>query len=410
MHDVGVEFAQTSASGQTMDAPRVFRTVFSLAARNWTYGALTMVLPSGENLSIQGREPGPQGVLAIRDFRCFRRVLASSGIGLAEGYMAGEWDTPDLNALLELLALNLDRIDALMRANPVVRLVHSIGHALNRNSRAGARRNIEAHYDLGNRFYATWLDRTLSYSSALYDRPDQPLEQAQLNKYAALARSMELRPDHHVLEIGCGWGGFAEFAAREVGARVTGITISPAQFEAARRRMFEQGLGEKADIRLADYRDVTGSFDRIASIEMFEAVGERYWPAYFAKVAEVLKSGGRAGLQIITIKDELFEGYKAQVDFIQRYVFPGGMLPSEARLKEELRRAQLVWQDVTRFGRHYAHTLGEWTDRFQKAWDEIQPMGFDERFRRLWRFYLSYCRAGFLTGRTDVIQLTLARP
>ena len=398
---------EAQASPQT---PRLARAVFDLAARNWLYGALTVALPSGQTIQIDGRERGPEASLDIKSYRCLRRVLASGGIGLAEGYMAGEWDTPDLHALLEALSLNYDRLRDLVAGNLFVRLVDAIGHALRRNSRSGARRNIEAHYDLGNAFYAKWLDPTFSYSSALYLRPDQPLEEAQTNKYAALARRLELQPDHHVLEIGCGWGGFAEFAAREVGARVTGVTISPAQHEFARRRMFEQGLAEKAEIRLIDYRDVQGSFDRVASIEMFEAVGERYWPSYFGKIAEVLKDGGRAGLQIITIRDDLFASYRAQVDFIQKYVFPGGMLPSEARLRDEAARAGLDWRGVARFGDDYARTLSEWAERFQKAWREITPLGFDERFRRLWHFYLSYCRAGFATGRTDVVQLTLGAP
>ena len=390
--------------------PRAVRTVVDIVSRNWMFGQLEIGLPSGHRLKIGGREPGPEGRLEIKDYRGLKRVLSGSGVGFAEGYMAGEWDTPDLHALLEVIGLNFDRISGMLRGNPVIRLAHAIGHRLNANTRSGSKRNIEAHYDLGNAFYEKWLDPTLSYSSALYESPVQPLEAAQTNKYAALARRLELGPDHHVLEIGCGWGGFAEFAAKEVGARVTGVTISPSQFEFAKRRMFEKGLADKADIRLIDYRDVQGAFDRVASIEMFEAVGERYWPAYFGKIKDVLKSGGRAGLQIITIRDDLFGAYRSHVDFIQRYVFPGGMLPSEARLKQEADRAGLDWQAVARFGPDYARTLQEWAERFQHAWRDITPLGFDERFRRLWHFYLSYCRAGFITGRTDVVQLTLGAP
>ena len=390
--------------------PRVARTVFGLLSRNWTFGSLIIELPSGERLPMQGSGPGPQGVLIIRNYRALQRVLMGAAIGLAEGYMAGEWDTPDLHGLLEVLSLNFDQLQADIRANPAVRLLDRFGHALNRNSKAGSRRNIHAHYDLGNAFYAKWLDPTFSYSSAVYTRPTQSLQAAQMQKYAELARRMELGPEHHVLEIGCGWGGFAEFAAKEVGAQVTGITISPSQHQFAKERMFRQGLADKADIQLIDYRDVRGRFDRIASIEMFEAVGEDYWPTYFGKIAELMKDGGRAGLQIITIKDELFNVYRQRVDFIQKYVFPGGMLPSEARLREEVAKARLVWHDVGRFGHDYARTLSQWAERFQKAWDEIAPLGFDERFRRLWHFYLSYCRAGFITDRTDVIQLTLAAP
>ena len=399
-----------SIAGSPQDTPRGVRTVLELAARNWLFGGLDIALPSGQRLVIGGQEPGPQAKLEVKNYRGLRRVLSSAGVGFAEGYMAGEWDTPDLHTLLEALSLNFDRVTDHFKGNLFMRMAHAVGHALNANTRAGSRRNIEAHYDLGNAFYEKWLDPTLSYSSALYERANQPLEEAQTNKYAALSRRLELGPDHHVLEIGCGWGGFAEFAAKRIGARVTGVTISPAQFEFARRRMFENGLAEKADIRLVDYRDVTGAFDRVASIEMFEAVGERYWPAYFSKIREVLKDGGRAGLQIITIRDDLFASYRAQVDFIQRYIFPGGMLPSEARLQQEAARAGLDWKGVERFGPDYARTLQEWADRFQQAWRDIAPLGFDERFRRLWNFYLSYCRAGFITGRTDVVQLTLGAP
>jgi cyclopropane-fatty-acyl-phospholipid synthase len=220
---------------------------------------------------------------------------------------------------------------------------------------------------------------------------------------------MNLQTDQTVLEIGCGWGGFAEYAAKEIGAKVTGVTISQAQHDFARKRLFDLGLADRADIQLIDYRDVKGTFDRVASIEMFEAVGEQYWPTYFDKVRDVLKPGGQAGLQIITIKDDLFADYRSRADFIQKYIFPGGMLPSEKRLLQETQRAGLEWRDVSRFGQNYADTLVQWADRFQGAWDEIKPLGFDERFRRLWQFYLSYCEAGFRTERTNVIQLSLAR-
>jgi cyclopropane-fatty-acyl-phospholipid synthase len=249
----------------------------------------------------------------------------------------------------------------------------------------------------------------MTYSSARFERPGQALLDAQRNKYRTLAHGMDLRPDQRVLEIGCGWGGFAEFAAREVGARVTGITISREQYAFARQRIFEQGLAERAEIRLIDYRDVEGQFDRVASIEMFEAVGERYWPTYFGSIHERLRPGGRAGLQIITIRDDVFDRYRRRADFIQKYIFPGGMLPSEARLRQETDRAGLAWTGISRFGQHYADTLAAWGQRFEAAWDDIRRQGFDERFRRLWRFYLAYCEAGFRTGRTDVVQLGLAK-
>lgn len=396
-------------SGELRTAPAAFRTAVRIAAQNWLHGSIVFVLPGGQRIDIRGTEPGPQAELIVHDYRFVRRVLSAGDIGFAEGYMAEEWDTPDLSALLEAFTRNFDRLARLVEGNPMMRAVNYVSHLLNRNSRKGSRKNIHAHYDLGNSFYSRWLDTSMTYSSARYEQPGQALTAAQRHKYATLARSMSLKEGHHVLEIGCGWGGFAEFAAKEVGARVTGITISEAQYEFARKRLFEQGLSEKADIRLIDYRDVEGEFDRVASIEMFEAVGEEYWPTYFGKIRDVLSPGGRAGLQIITIRDELFEHYRGRADFIQKYVFPGGMLPSEARLKQETERAGLEWTDLVRFGQNYADTLAEWAGRFQGAWDDIRKLGFDERFRRLWRFYLSYCEAGFRTERTNVIQLGLAK-
>jgi cyclopropane-fatty-acyl-phospholipid synthase len=250
----------------------------------------------------------------------------------------------------------------------------------------------------------------MTYSSARFDAAKvADLEAAQLAKYHALAKHLDLKPGDHVLEIGCGWGGFAEVAARDFGARVTGLTISDEQLAFARERMEKAGLSHLVEIRHQDYRDVEGQFDKVASIEMFEAVGEKYWPDYFGKIAHVLKPGGRAALQIITIRDELFDAYRARADFIQRYVFPGGMLASISRLKEETAKAGLVWRGIDRFGQSYAQTLAEWGRRFLAKWDEIRPMGFDEKFKQLWRFYLSYCEAGFRTGLTDVVQLELSR-
>jgi len=288
--------------------------------------------------------------------------------------------------------------------------VHWLRHLSNANTKRGARRNILAHYDLGNEFYSAWLDASMTYSSARFDAQVRDLEAGQRAKYKALAEHLELKPDDHVLEIGCGWGGFAEFAAREYGARVTGITISDEQLVYARARMEKAGLADRVEIRRQDYRDVEGQFDKVASIEMFEAVGEKYWPAYFGKIADVLKPGGKAGLQIITIDEKLFEKYRRRADFIQRYVFPGGMLASIGRLQEESAKVGLVWRRAEAFGQSYAETLAEWARRFKAKWSDIRALGFDERFKQLWLFYLSYCEAGFRTGRTNVVQLELAKP
>lgn len=405
-----MSIAAAEIEAVTRRTPRVFAILLRLLAANWTVGRLTVQLPNGAIHRLDGDQPGPHGVLNVKDYRFARRVLAAGDIGFAEAYMAGEWDSPHLAALLEALVDNYDNIRRLFDGNWIMKAVNWIAHRRNRNSRAGSKKNIHAHYDLGNAFYAAWLDRTMTYSSARFGQADTSLEAGQTAKYAALARMMDLRPGMSVLEIGCGWGGFAEFAAREIGADVTGITISQAQHDFARQRLFNAGLADRARIELIDYRDVPGRFDRVASIEMFEAVGREYWPAYFGKIHEVLKPGGRAGLQIITIHDALFDEYNARTDFIQKYVFPGGMLPSEERLKPVIAAAGLGWDAIERFGLDYGETLKRWDDRFQAAWGDIQRIaGFDERFHRLWRFYLAYCEAGFRSGRTDVVQLALSR-
>ena len=391
------------------EAPAGFRLFLHLLSSNWACGRLTLTLPDGTHRSLKGRHGGRSAVLEIRSYRVAGRVLRGGDIGFAEAYMAGEWDSPDLAVLLEALADNYDHIRRLVDGNPLVNAANWLGRRLNRNSRRGSRRNIHAHYDLGNAFYAAWLDETMTYSAARFDHPSQPLAEAQKAKYAALAQRMGLQSGHSVLEIGCGWGGFAEFAAAEVGATVTGVTISREQHDFARRRLFEAGLADRATIQLIDYRDVQGRFDRVASIEMFEAVGREYWPTYFDKVRSILRPGGIAGLQVITIRDDLFDDYEARTDFIQKYVFPGGSLPSEQQLAPVISAAGLQWRDISRFGPDYGRTLSLWSRGFRTAWPDIRRKSprFDERFRRMWLFYLAYCEAGFRSGRTNVVQLTL---
>ncbi len=290
-----------------------------------------------------------------------------------------------------------------------------IAHLSRSNTANNARRNIEEHYDAGNAMYKIFLDKSMTYSCGIWSdkngsRIADSLYESQMNKIDELIEKSDISEGHNVLEIGCGWGGFAEYAARERDVQVTGITISDEQLAYAQARMQKAGLSDKTRIVRCDYRDVEGQFDKVASIEMFEAVGEKYWPAYFGKISDVLSPGGRAGLQIITIRDELFEKYRRRADFIQRYVFPGGMLASVERLKQETAKAGLAWRRVEAFGYSYADTLAEWARRFHNRWDDISALGFDERFRRLWLFYLGYCEAGFRTGRTDVVQLALAKP
>ena len=288
--------------------------------------------------------------------------------------------------------------------------MNRLHHLLNFNSRKGSRRNISQHYDLGNNFYRRWLDESLTYSSAIFDRPDEPLVTAQSNKYRHLSQMANVRPGQHVLEIGCGWGGFASYLAKEHDCKVTAVTISNEQYDFARQRIQADGLNEKVEILRRDYRDIEGSFDRVVSIEMLEAVGLRYWPVFFEKLRNSLKPGGIAALQVITIADHAWDDYSKNTEFIQRHIFPGGMLPSPEIIAQQSARAGLNYQEDKDFGWHYGETLRRWRDSFDAAWPSIAPLGFDEHFRRLWTYYLAYCEAGFNVGRIDVKQFALQRP
>ncbi len=373
-------------------------------------GRLDMTLPDGRTLRFNGKEKGPEAELIVHDPKFVRTVLSKGDIGFAEVFMDGQVDTPDLPALLEYFNDNWEDAGNLAIGNSIARFFAKLRHMLRSNTKKGSKRNILAHYDLGNEFYSAWLDPTMTYSSAIFTSPEQSLMEAQLEKYRSIARNLQLKPGQHVLEIGSGWGGFAEVAAKEFGARVTSITISDAQHAFATKRMKEAGLQSQVEIVMRDYRDVTGQFDAVASIEMFEAVGQEYWPSYFSKIAEVLKPGGRAALQIITIDDKYFDGYRRRADFIQTYIFPGGMLPSPQRLKEETERVGMKFTTDQMFGKSYARTVDEWAKRFDLAWDRIKGGKFDEQFRRLWLYYLAYCSAGFRTGRIDVGQFVLTKP
>lgn len=373
-------------------------------------GRLDMTVPDGRTLRFHGKEKGPEAELIVHDPKFVRTVLTKGDIGFAEVFMDGKVDTPDLPTLLEYFNDNWEDAGNLAIGNSIARFFTKLRHMLRSNTKKGSKRNILAHYDLGNDFYSAWLDPTMTYSSAIFTAADQSLQNAQLEKYRSIARNLQLKPGQHVLEIGSGWGGFAEVAAKEFGARVTSITISDAQHAYASQRMKNAGLDGQVEIVMRDYRDVTGQFDAVASIEMFEAVGLEYWPGYFAKIAEVLKPGGRAALQIITIDDKYFEGYRRRADFIQTYIFPGGMLPSPQKLKEQTERAGMSFAIDQMFGKSYARTVDEWAKRFDGAWDHIKGGKFDEQFRRLWLYYLAYCSAGFRTGRIDVGQFVLTKP
>ncbi|WP_417413250.1 class I SAM-dependent methyltransferase [Hoeflea sp.] len=370
------------------------------------HGRLSIRMPDGRSVLIEGRADGPEATLILHNWNLAHRALTGGTIGVAESYIDGDWESPDVTAFLELFLVNVEVGDTLAGgARGIARVVELVRHWLRSNSRGQARKNISAHYDLGNEFYSKWLDGTMTYSSALYTDGANDLESAQTAKYRALAQAAGLKAGDHVLEIGCGWGGFAEYAASEIGCRVTGLTISKEQLAFARQRIEKAGLSDKVEFRFQDYRDETGQYDGVVSIEMFEAVGEKYWPTYFSKVRECLKPGGKAGLQIITIKPEAYETYRANPDFIQRYVFPGGMLPTENHLTSLGEAAGLKMVGHRAFGPDYGRTLAEWRERFWNVWDEVQPMGFDLRFKRLWEFYMYYCEAGFRSGHINVRQV-----
>ncbi|WP_235981933.1 SAM-dependent methyltransferase [Methylobrevis albus] len=377
--------------------------------RDLEQGSLDVTMPDGRSFRIEGRTAGPHGVLVVHDYRAVRRIMEAGDIGVAEGFMASEWSSPDVTAFLELFAVNRAFMEETLGRRPLVKLFMKLRHWLNENTRRGSQRNISAHYDLGNAFYSAWLDRTMTYSSALFHEGVEDLATAQTAKYRHLAERTGMESGHDVLEIGCGWGGFAEFAAKEIGCKVTGLTISREQYDFACKRVFEAGLADKVDIKFQDYRDEAGRYDRVASIEMFEAVGERYWPTYFEKLRECLKPGGIAGIQVITIQDRAFEAYRRDPDFIQRYVFPGGMLPSPGILDRVSSAAGLNRVGERIFGLDYARTLALWRDRFRETWPSLEPLGFDARFKRLWEYYLHYCEAGFRAGNVDVRQIVYAR-
>ncbi|MDH3668541.1 MAG: cyclopropane-fatty-acyl-phospholipid synthase family protein [Paracoccaceae bacterium] len=397
----------TSVAGQKR-LPRWFETFFSIM-QGLEVGSVDVVLPDGRAFQVKGCEPGPHGVLEVVNPEFFTRLARDGEIGFPEMYMEGWWTTPDLQVLLDVLMLNNDNVASSFPGAALIRAYERLRHWLRPNTRRGAKRNISYHYDLGNEFYSLWLDETMTYSSALFSGQGETLRDAQQNKYASICDRMQLERGGHVLEIGCGWGGFAEYAIRERGARVTGLTLSREQHDYAKKRLFDAGLAERADIVLRDYRDERGTYDGIASIEMFEAVGERYWPSYFSTLRECLKPGKLASIQVITVADRLFANYQRSTDFIQKYIFPGGMLPSPARLRTESVAAGLDFVGSIEFGESYSRTLRQWREIFDQRWDDIAKLGFDERFNRMWNFYLASCASCFMAGTTDVTQLALRR-
>ena len=397
-----------TTNGQT-DLPRYFTRVFAMA-QEMNNGRVDFVLPDGRIFRAEGKQPGHIAEIRIHNPDLFGRLIREGDLGFCDAYLDNWWSTPDLQAFMDLVHAGNENIYDGFPGQGLVRMFEKFRFWMQRNHKSQARKNISYHYDLGNEFYGLWLDDTMTYSSAMFETGQESHEAAQIAKYKSMVDQMGVKAGDHVLEIGCGWGGFAEYAAKERGLKVTGLTISEEQFNYAQERVEKAGLSDLVDFKLQDYRDETGSYDGIASIEMFEAVGEKYWPIYFETVRARLKPGANATLQIITVHDRRWEVYKRGVDFIQKYIFPGGMLPSPTVLREQVVKAGMDVEGSIEFGQSYNISLRRWHQTFNEKWDQIADMGFDDRFRRMWNFYLTSCASTFESGNCDVTQITIKRP
>jgi cyclopropane-fatty-acyl-phospholipid synthase len=372
-------------------------------------GKLEVTLPNGDVRHFQGSQPGPEGVLRIHDAKLIRHVLKNGEVGFGEAYLDGCWDSPDMASLLYVMHANEPYYKGPYEKNPLSRLFGWWQHRRNANTKQKASENIQYHYDLGNEFYKMWLDETLAYSSAIFEAPNQTLSDAQVNKFKLMYERLDLTSDHHLLEIGSGWGGFAIYCAQRSGCRVTSITLSQEQLVEARRRAEAAGVADRVSFEIRDYRDEQGTYDRVASIEMYEAVGEEYWPAYFAAINKALKPGGRAAIQGITIAADQFDAYRRKQDFIQKYIFPGGMLCPPELFAKLAGDAGLQARDERFYAKDYADTLKVWHQNVLAKRDTVVQQ-FDARFLRLWRYYLAYCECGFRVGTVDLMQITLTKP
>lgn len=398
----------TTTDGQK-NLPRYFARVFGMA-QGMNTGRVDFELDDGRIFRAEGRNPGPVAEVHIHNPDLFARLIREGDLGFCDAYLDEWWTTPDLQSFMDWVHADNDDIYDGFPGMGLVRKFEKFRFWLQRNHPAQARKNISYHYDLGNDFYGLWLDDTMTYSSALFKTGQESHEAAQIAKYASMVDQMGVQPGDHILEIGCGWGGFAEYAAKQRGLKVTGLTISKEQIRYARERIEDAGLSDMVEFRLQDYRDERGVYDGIASIEMFEAVGQKYWPAYFETVRERLKPGRNATLQIITVADSRWDVYQRGVDFIQKYIFPGGMLPSPSALRAQVDKAGLAVERSIEFGQSYNISLRRWHETFNEKWDQIAEMGFDDRFRRMWNFYLTSCAATFQSANCDVTQITIKRP
>ena len=388
--------------------PRYFAAVFELASKI-NRGQLDFELPDGRVFRAQGAHTGPIAHLKIHHPDTFSRLMREGELGFSESYMDGDWSTPDLQAFMDLLRADNDVLFDGFPGAGLVRYYERMRHWMNRNTVGQAKKNISYHYDLGNAFYALWLDDMMTYSSALFAPDQHDLKIAQLAKYQSIIEHLGVKRGDHILEIGCGWGGFAHYAAGTCGVNVTGLTISQEQLSFARQCIDRNGLSDLVNFELQDYRDEETQYDGIVSIEMFEAVGEKYWPVYFDTVHRCLKPTAKATLQIITVHEDRFAQYRKGVDFIQKFIFPGGMLPSPSALKTQIQNTGLQVDHIHNFGESYSKTLRHWYTRFNARWPDVHALGFDQRFLRMWNFYLTSCAAAFHSGNCDVSQITISR-
>ncbi len=401
------------------DAPAAARSALKLL-RRLRNGSLTLQLPDGSMQHFGHHDAGLTAAMTLRNWNVCSAALRSGDIGFAESYIHGDWTTPNLSALLKVFISNRQEVEDMVYGTWAGRLWYRLRHLLRRNTKSSSQRNIHAHYDLGNDFYRLWLDDTMNYSSAWFQgQPAMPMQDGQRAKMRRALQMAGVTPGDRVLEIGCGWGALAEMATTEFGAALTGVTLSTEQLHYARERLVKLGVpvghGLQADLRLQDYRDIgidtpDGPFDAICSIEMVEAVGREYWPTYFKAVHRLLKPGGRACVQSIVISDHLFERYIGSTDFIQQYIFPGGCLPCPREFRREAEAAGLEVEDTFAFGQDYAETLRRWREKFLASRQQVMQLGFDERFMRIWEFYLAYCEAAFAQANIDLVQYTLRKP
>ena len=376
--------------------------------KKFSYGSIQIEFSDGYIENIKAKKPGPKAMLKINKPNAAKEIIQGGSVAFAESYINKDISTDNLTNLIHYCALNNDQAESTFNISILKKIVHKIFHYKNKNTKNQAKKNISFHYDLGNKFYEYWLDKTMTYSSAIFNNKSIELEVAQNNKYKKLAELSAIKNGDQILEIGCGWGGFAEFIGNNYDCNLTAVTISREQYEYTKKRIFDANLSHKIEVLLCDYRNITGKFDKIVSIEMFEAVGKQYWNTFFKKIENILKPKGSISLQLITIDDNIYDVYKTNPDFIQKYIFPGGMLPSDKILKELINKTSLKINSIDSFSKDYAKTLNIWNKEFNKKWDKIEKLGFDENFKLLWNYYLSYCEGGFLSKNIDLKQIKLS--